>query len=50
VEPPPENRWRWISSKKPAGPAPLPPAAEHNDPLSGLDAFASLGEQELEMR
>ena len=34
--------------KPPAGPAPLPPAAEHNDTLSGLDAFASLGEQELE--
>ncbi|WP_059287195.1 hypothetical protein [Aquitalea magnusonii] len=34
--------------KPSAGPAPLPPAAEPNPALSGLDAFASLGEQELE--
>ncbi|MBV8679446.1 MAG: pilus assembly protein FimV [Aquitalea sp.] len=34
---------------KPAGkPAPLPPAVEQNGGMSGLDAFASLGEQELE--
>ena len=34
--------------KPPAGPAPLPPATESSPALSGLDAFASLGEQELE--
>ncbi|NWK79122.1 FimV family protein [Aquitalea sp. LB_tupeE] len=49
VEPPPEPVLDTEFLQKPAaGPAPLPPAAEHNDPLSGLDAFASLGEQELE--
>ncbi|WP_239689496.1 pilus assembly protein FimV [Aquitalea pelogenes] len=49
VEPPPEPALDTeFLQKPPAGPAPLPPAAEHNDPLSGLDAFASLGEQELE--
>ena len=49
VEPVPEPALDTeFLQKPPAGPAPLPPAAEHDDPLSGLDAFASLGEQELE--
>jgi Tfp pilus assembly protein FimV len=34
--------------KPTAGPAALPPASDENPALSGLDAFASLGEQELE--
>lgn len=49
VEPEPEPPLAMDFLDKPAaGPAPLPPASEPNPTLSGLDAFASLGEQELE--
>ncbi|PXX45634.1 pilus assembly protein FimV [Aquitalea magnusonii] len=49
LEPEPETPLAMDFLDKPsAGPAPLPPAAEPNPALSGLDAFASLGEQELE--
>ncbi|WP_199731003.1 MULTISPECIES: FimV family protein [Aquitalea] len=49
VEPEPEAPLAMDFLDKPAaGPAPLPPATEPNPALSGLDAFASLGEQELE--
>ncbi|WP_233170448.1 FimV family protein [Aquitalea sp. ASV15] len=49
LEPEPEAPLAMDFLDKPsAGPAPLPPAAEPNPALSGLDAFASLGEQELE--
>lgn len=49
VEPEPEEPLVMDFLDKPAaGPAPLPPATESNPALSGLDAFASLGEQELE--
>jgi hypothetical protein len=49
LEPPPEEPLAMdFIEKEPAGPAPLPPANEQSNALSGLDAFASLGEQELE--
>lgn len=49
LEPEPEAPLAMDFLDKPsAGPAPLPPATEPNPALSGLDAFASLGEQELE--
>ncbi|WP_159875635.1 FimV family protein [Aquitalea denitrificans] len=49
LEPPPEEPLAMdFIEKEPAGPAPLPPATGQNTALSGLDAFASLGEQELE--
>ena len=49
LEPPPEAPLAMdFIEKTPAGPAPLPPATGQGSALSGLDAFASLGEQELE--
>lgn len=49
LEPPPEEPLAMdFIEKAPAGPAPLPPATAPASTLSGLDAFASLGEQELE--
>ncbi|WP_145985845.1 FimV family protein [Aquitalea magnusonii] len=49
LEPAPEQPLAMDFIEKPtAGPAALPPASDENPALSGLDAFASLGEQELE--
>jgi pilus assembly protein FimV len=49
LEPSPEEPLAMdFIEKEAAGPAPLPPATGQNPALSGLDAFASLGEQELE--